>query len=57
MLNADEKTRKDKGWDRPSPSNDRQPELEGGSRTLTRFPWGLSGKESNCQCRRHGFDP
>ena len=19
--------------------------------------WGLSGKESACQCRRHGFDP
>jgi len=21
------------------------------------FPWWLSGKESACQCRRHGFDP
>ena len=21
------------------------------------FPWGLCGKESACQCRRHGFDP
>jgi len=21
------------------------------------LPWWLSGKESNCQCRRHGFDP
>ena len=21
------------------------------------FPWCLSGKESACQCRRHGFDP
>ena len=20
-----------------------------------RLPWGLSGKESTCQCRRHGF--
>ena len=23
----------------------------------TAFPWWLSGKESTCQCRRHGFDP
>ena len=23
----------------------------------TGFPWWLSGKESTCQCRRHGFDP
>ena len=22
-----------------------------------RLPWWLSGKESSCQCRRHGFDP
>ena len=22
-----------------------------------RLPWWLSGKESACQCRRHGFDP
>ena len=22
-----------------------------------RFPWWLSGKESTCLCRRHGFDP
>ncbi|KAB0386208.1 hypothetical protein FD755_001164 [Muntiacus reevesi] len=22
-----------------------------------RLPWWLSGKESTCQCRRHGFDP
>ena len=21
------------------------------------FPWWVSGKESACQCRRHGFDP
>ena len=21
------------------------------------LPWWLSGKESTCQCRRHGFDP
>ena len=21
------------------------------------FPWWLSGKESACQCRGHGFDP
>ena len=21
------------------------------------FPWWLSGEESTCQCRRHGFDP
>ena len=21
------------------------------------FPGGASGKESTCQCRRHGFDP
>ena len=21
------------------------------------FPWWLGGKESTCQCRRHGFDP
>ena len=21
------------------------------------LPWGLSGKESACQCGRHGFDP
>ena len=21
------------------------------------LPWWLSGKESACQCRRHGFDP
>ena len=21
------------------------------------LPWGLSGKESTCQCRRRGFDP
>ena len=24
---------------------------------LWAFPWGLSGKESTCQCRRHRFDP
>ena len=24
--------------------------------TLKGFPWWLSGKESSCQCRRHGFD-
>ena len=23
----------------------------------TRASWWLSGKESTCQCRRHGFDP
>ena len=23
----------------------------------TGLPWWLSGKESACQCRRHGFDP
>ena len=22
-----------------------------------KFPWWLRGKESACQCRRHGFDP
>ena len=22
-----------------------------------RLPWWLSGKESTCQCRRHGFNP
>ena len=21
------------------------------------LPWWLNGKESTCQCRRHGFDP
>ena len=21
------------------------------------LPWWLSGEESTCQCRRHGFDP
>ena len=21
------------------------------------LPWWFSGKESTCQCRRHGFDP
>ena len=25
--------------------------------TMRGFPWWLSGKESTCQCRRHGFDP
>ena len=24
---------------------------------LLELPWWLSGKESMCQCRRHGFDP
>ena len=24
---------------------------------VIRLPWWLSGKESACQCRRHGFDP
>ena len=24
---------------------------------LIRLSWWLSGKESTCQCRRHGFDP
>ena len=24
---------------------------------LQGFPWWLSGKESACQCRRHGFNP
>lgn len=23
---------------------------------ITRLPWGLSGGESACQCRSHGFD-
>ena len=23
----------------------------------TRLSWRLSGKESTCQCKRHGFDP
>ena len=27
-----------------------RPNIEG-------LPWGLSGKEPACQCRRHGFDP
>ena len=22
-----------------------------------KLPWWLSGKESTCQCRKHGFDP
>jgi len=26
-------------------------------RYLQGLPWWLSGKESTCQCRRHGFDP
>ena len=25
--------------------------------TCSRLPWWLSGKESTCQCRRHGFHP
>ena len=25
--------------------------------TPTGLPWWLSGKDSACQCRRHGFDP
>ena len=25
-------------------------------KNFTGFPWWLSGKESTCQCRRHGFD-
>ena len=24
---------------------------------IYRLPWWLSGKESTCQCRRHGFNP
>ena len=24
---------------------------------ISRLPWWLSGKESTCQCWRHGFDP
>ena len=24
---------------------------------ISGLPWWLSGKESTCQCRRHGFDP
>ena len=24
---------------------------------MARLPWWLSGKESACQCRRHGFNP
>ena len=24
---------------------------------LAGLPWWLSGKESTCQCRRHGFNP
>ena len=24
---------------------------------LPALPWGLSGKESACQCRRHGLEP
>ena len=26
-------------------------------RILEGLPWGLSGKESACQCRRHGLEP
>ena len=25
--------------------------------TAMGFPWWLSGKESTCQCRKHGFEP
>ena len=25
--------------------------------TVCGFPWWLRGKESTCQCKRHGFDP
>ena len=28
-----------------------------GKKTERGLPWRLSGKESACQCRRHGFDP
>ena len=28
-----------------------------GISSFSRLPWWLSGKESSCQCRRHGFDP
>ena len=24
---------------------------------MREIPWWLSGKESTCQCKRHGFDP
>ena len=28
-----------------------------GIESVVWLPWWLSGKESTCQCRRHGFDP
>ena len=33
--------------------------LESRSAKVVSFglPWWLSGRESDCQCRRHGFDP
>ena len=33
------------------------PSLSPSPRCLQGLPWWLSGKESACQCRRHGFDP
>ena len=27
------------------------------SKPIAGLPWWLNGKESACQCRRHGFDP
>ena len=33
------------------------PKWEGNKKKKEGPPWWLSGKESACQCRRHGFDP
>ena len=32
-------------------------EIWGTESRYTGFPWQLSGKESTCQCKRHGFNP
>jgi len=34
-----------------------KPRRNGISKYVIGLPWWLSGKESACQCRRHGFDP